>query len=484
MISLLIDSKLSYPEPGEGFSPDEKFPEYRFEQISTGPNLIYRAVRNVFLQAGLDREHFGTPFWNPLGGWIHPGDHVFVLCNFANERRSDEEWINYRARCTHGSVIRAAIDYILIALEGEGEVKFGNAPTQFCHWEQVLKDTDACEVERFYNNQGQSITACDLRLFVNDSSSIGAVKSVERREEGEGVHVDLDGDSLLSELDQVSPQRYRVMNYDPRRTSAFHNSGRHEYVINQQILRSDVIFSIPKLKTHEKVGISCVLKGYVGTVAHKDSLPHHRYGSPNEGGDEYPDSSKNVVRLASAFHERIQQVQPDSFIGSVSRVSFRLIKHLIHTMAPVIEGAWWGNDTAWRMVLALVRIAFYCNSDGKMQALPVRRHLALIDGIYGGEGEGPAYPTAVNCGVLAFGDNLPAVDVLNALIMGFDPEEIPLVRESYHLTKYPLSVRDLSLEEVFFNGKQTLLDDFHQSSLFHFKPSDGWRERLSNNVST
>jgi len=131
------------------------------------------------------------------------------------------------------------------------------------------------------------------------------------------------------------------------------------------------------------------------------------------------------------------------------------------------------------MVLDLVRIATYCSVEGKMQKAPCRKHLALIDGILGGEGEGPAYPTAVHCGVLSFGDNLPAVDTLNALLMGFDPEKIPLVREAVCLNHSPLLLRELSDETVMFNGRPTSIDEFRKSPAYRFQPSDGWKERLS-----
>src|SRR4030042_2292809 len=146
MISFLIDPTLEYPNFDDFYSPDELFPEYLFTHVSSGKNPIYRAVRQCLVQSGLDREHFDTPLWNPLGKFISPGNHVFVLCNFANERRNNELVVDYQARCTHGSVIRALIDYILIATGKTGAVNFGNAPTQFCHWNEVLNDTGADKV--------------------------------------------------------------------------------------------------------------------------------------------------------------------------------------------------------------------------------------------------------------------------------------------------------------------------------------------------
>lgn len=81
--------------------------------------------------------------------------------------------------------------------------------------------------------------------------------------------------------------------------------------------------------------------------------------------------------------------------------------------------------------------------------------------------------------MLLFGDNLPAVDTMNALLMGFDPEKIPLVQEAVCLANQPLLLRELSEETVMFNGRATLIDEFRKSPAYRFQPSDGWKERLS-----
>lgn len=475
MLSLILDPSIHYPDGEDYFSPDEHYPEYQHQHISGRPNLVYRAVRDCFYQAKLDRQHLGTSEWNPLRQFIPRGCRVFVLCNFANERRPDETMENYRSRCTHGSVIRAVVDYILLAAGKEGRVLFGNAPTQFCHWDQVLEDTGAIEVLKFYKDNNIPVEARDLRLYVTDATRLGAVRGVERRDEAQGVHVNLGGDSLFAKLEYGSGQRYRVMNYDPRRTESFHSNGNHTYVINHHILDSDVIFSIPKLKTHEKVGISCVLKGYVGTVGHKDSLPHHRYGDNKAGGDEYPTDRLGIHRFLTAYHEQVQKTKPDSAFGSSLRASFRILKRAARPFGPIIEGAWSGNDTAWRMVLDLNRIATYASAEGVMQSKPCRSHLALIDGICGGEGEGPAYSTAFNSGILLFGDDPLQIDKLNAFLMGFDPEKIHLIREAFCLEPYPLIKSSQPDETIVANGKPSTIHKIGENPPYHFEPPEGWK---------
>jgi uncharacterized protein (DUF362 family) len=478
MISIIIDPSIKYPDDRDYFSPDERYPEYRYEAVSAQKNPVYQAVRDCFIQAGLDGENLGTTGWNPLGRFIQPGSRVFLLCNFATERHDDELLENYRSRCTHGSVIRALIDYILIANGQAGRVKFGNAPTQFCHWQAVLRDTQADSVLKFYQSIGAPVEARDLRLYVTDANKLGYVKGVEKRDETAGVHVTLNQDSLFDDLDREQSNRYRVMNYDPRRTQVFHSHGHHEYVINRNILEADVIFSAPKLKTHEKVGISCALKGMVGTVGHKDSLPHHRYGSPEIGGDEYPSDKTGLMKLASAFHERVQQTNPETSAGSLLRVAYKVYRRSIRYWSPVVDGAWWGNNTAWRMVLDLARIARYANDKGILQQSPCRKHIVLTDGIIAGEGEGPAYSTAVHSGILSFGDDLAAADHVNAVLMGFDPEKIPLVREAAHLEKYPLLESDLDQMMVNLNGQSLTIQELKSMERHQFEPQAGWKKVL------
>jgi hypothetical protein len=157
---------------------------------------------------------------------------------------------------------------------------------------------------------------------------------------------------------------------------------------------------------------------------------------------------------------------------------YKMFRRLVRPVAPVIEGAWWGNDTAWRMAVDLARIATYANGKGELQDIPCRKHIVLTDGIVGGEGDGPAYPTAVQSGVLTLSDNLSAADHVNALLMGFDPEKIPMVRESAHLNKYPLLKSDFSNCEIISNGRSISMAELKQSEKIRFQPQDGWKEIL------
>jgi hypothetical protein len=476
--SLITSPELTYPEADAFFSPDVAFPEYSFEHLASRPNPVYAAVRELLAQVGLDRENFGTKNWNPLGSAIHRGASVFVLCNFVAHRRVRESLEDFRAKCIDGSVLRALLDYVLLAAGHQARIRFGNAPVQSCHWESVLRDTRADKVIAFYQRMGIAIEARDLRLRVVKRSALGRMREVELRDAGRNsVEVDLGGDSMLAEFssDSVAPPRFRVTDYAPGRTEAFHARGAHRYVIHREILESDVVVNLSKLKTHGKVGITCGLKGLVGAVGHKDCLAHHRFGSPAIGGDEYPPSLRFLHPL-SRLQDWINQRGDDAPLQGPLQIADRSLGRVLRRLGIRTGGAWHGNDTAWRMALDLARIAHYSDAQGRMCARPQRMHLSLIDGIVGGEGEGPLSPRPVAAGSLLFSDDVAVGDRLACRLMGFPPEAFPLVRRAFELERHPLSnAPDAS---VCHNGESVPEQNIAPVLGRTFRPPPGWARHL------
>src|SRR5262245_36297828 len=259
-----------YPAPDDGFRPGAS-------------NHVYAAVRACLEDAGLDRHRVGTRGWNPFGQMVEPGGRVFVLCNFVYHRLAGREGSReFAAKCTHASLLRPVIDYALSAVGPEGVVEVGNAPIQGAHWDAMQRDTGLDQLIAHYNHLNAPVRAVDLRKKHLLSRTQGEVRRTDIR----SVSIDLGRMSLLEEAD--GNREYRVLQYDPMRTAAFHGPGKHVYQIAENVLAADLIISVPKLKTHQKVGMTCALKGTVGAVSEKDCLAHHRRGNPNEGGDEYP----------------------------------------------------------------------------------------------------------------------------------------------------------------------------------------------------
>lgn len=474
-LSIFVDPSINYPDASDFYSPDQYFPEYKLVHISKHPNPVYRAVRNCLAQSGLDRQRFDTPEWNPLGIYIKPGSQVFVLCNFVYHRNTSESQENFWAKCTHGSVLRALVDYILLAVGPEGYVNFGNAPLQSCDWKSVLHDTGASKVLEFYQRVGSHVSAKDLRAFVSVYDGLGREIGSKVIEGQRLVEVNLGQDSLLSFLytDDSSVPHFRVSDYDPQKTAEFHSASNHRYVIHRDVLDSDVVISLTKIKTHEKVGITCGLKGFVGMVGHKHCLAHHRVGSPKIGGDEYPYPSFFRHTL-SKYSDWVYRIPPSSPMRGLFQVMNRTITRMLHKTQSIQLGAWYGNDTAWRMALDLARIAHFADSSGVMHSAKQRKHLVLVDGIVGGEGNGPLKPEAVHSGTLVFGNNVAFADQIVAYLMGFDPGKIAIVREAFMSMKYPL-VDELSGDKkLVYNGKHISLSELPKIVKSRFKPPYGW----------
>jgi hypothetical protein len=217
-----------------------------------------------------------------------------------------------------------------------------------------------------------------------------------------------------------------------------HNTTVHEYLIPWTVLNADVFINLPKLKTHRKVGLTAALKNLVGINGHKDWLPHHRYGSIPEGGDEYKEPSV-LKKLQTHFHEKKDKdffSRWNFFYNFMIRAIGRVNQYV--GSDPFLEGSWYGNNTLWRTVLDLNRIIRYSDREGKMTNHRQRQYIAIVDAIIAGEGEGPIEPDARHCGILLGGSNPVCVDAVSATMIGFDYEKIPLISNGFKIKDWPM----------------------------------------------
>ena len=97
----------------------------------------------------------------------------------------------------------------------------------------------------------------------------------------------------------TSENRFRVTNYNPDRLVNSHRKGVHKYCIAKDVFDVDIVISLPKIKTHQKAGLTNAMKILVGVNGDKDFLPHHRLGAKGYGGDCYPEY--NLLRSCSEW---------------------------------------------------------------------------------------------------------------------------------------------------------------------------------------
>lgn len=385
-------------------------------------DVVKRTLRKCFADLGYPEER-------PLQKIVKPGDKVFIKPNWVASR--------WRASCphkdtlycviTHPSVIEAVADFVAEALQGKGQIIIGDNPSIDADFSELLKFT---EIEKLKNKYDVPVSILDLRPLVCDDLKNYGKKYLMVRQEGDPygkIEINLGKDSLLYGLDS---SRFRGV-FDERDETMLSHTGENQiYTYAKSIYDADVYISIPKLKTHQKVGATLNLKGLVGTISDKNQLVHWQIGYPEIQGDEYPSKE--------AYEEGIKA----------------LVKH---------RGAWPGNDTIWRMVADL-----YQGMKRKS-----RKYFTVIDGIVGGEGQGPFCPTSKNSNTLISGEDLFAADCVAVRYMGLDPNKIRYLQ--YFLEK---KYDGISLNEITVIENGQIVKDFFSAptNYLDFYVVDLWQE--------
>jgi uncharacterized protein (DUF362 family) len=465
------------------FSPSQSHPEYTFADTATEPNPAYEAVRGCFHTAGLDAARFGTAEWNPLQELIHPGETVLLKPNMVHQRhpRDSQGW---RYVVTHGSVVRAVADFVWKAVGPKGKIILADAPQTDASFSEMVRLLGLDVISDFYLAQGLTFELIDLRQ--EEWTTRGDVV-VERRKLAPNPYgafaFDLGQASEFA--DHPGAGHYYGADYDAGAVNHHHSGGRHEYLIAGCAIKCDVVFSLPKWKTHKKAGITASLKNLVGVNADKNWLPHHTEGAPVKGGDEHPnpDLKHRTERKVAAAIRGLSHRIP--VVGSwVHRVARGVGKPVFgDTESTVRSGNWFGNDTIWRMCLDLNKIVFYGNADGSLrdpQRQSRKRHYVLVDGILAGEGRGPLNPDPVAAGVVLFGVHPPSVDAACAYLMGFDPDKVPIVARAFQCRNFPLS--DYAWRDIVVRSNDAAWDrlmvEISASDTFHFEPHFGWKGHI------
>lgn len=461
------------------FAPEARYPELRGESVSPSPNPAYRAVRESLRLAGLDAERYDTPAWNPLGAYIRPGETVLLKPNLVKEShpRDPDGW---RYVLTHGSVIRAVADYVFLALQGTGRVIVADAPQTDSSFRRIAALLHLDALTQHYRAQGLDFAVVDLRKeeWRNEAGAIVHRELLPGDPAGYAAF-DLGGGSEFA--GHRGEGRYYGADYDEGTVNRHHTGGRHAYLISGTAVRCDVFVNLPKLKTHKKAGVTVNLKNLVGINGDKNWLPHHTVGHPGNGGDQFPDFTlKREVehRVATALRHLTLRVPRATKLLQLARRTGT--KTFGDTETVVRSGNWYGNDTTWRMCLDLNKALLYGNADGTLRQPELaqrKRYLCFVDGIVAGDGSGPMNPDPVRAGALLFGTNPAVVDAASAVLVGFDPDRLPIVREAFHTRGWPITTghwRDVVLRADRGGWAGTLDQVYRRGEVMSFAPHFGW----------
>lgn len=464
------------------YHPPATYPELAFCEGVTldRSNEVYASVRSLFSLLGYDSAHRGSAKWNPLAWLIKPGDTVFVKPNLIAERHANsEEWIDL---ITHGAVMRALIDYVFLALQGKGRIQVGDAPQTDSNITLLRQKIGIDAIQEFYRRKlGFEIEFLDLREEYWESKD--GIVTQKHKLGGDPlgtVRFDLGDASYFAEIDGLR-RRYYGAFYDVEETNRHHGNGVHEYLMARSPLAADVFISVPKMKTHKKVGVTLNLKGLVGITGDKNYLPHYALGSPEENGDQFP------VRKAATVLENAMVGRAKRFLATgtplavyVSRKTKPLLYRIFGGTDEIVRaGNWWGNDTCWRMTLDLNQLLLYGDPGGSFRSAS-KRYFSVVDGIIGMEGNGPVAGTPRPAGLLLGGENAAAVDVVTATIMGFDYRKLPLLHRSFDAGRFSLAQGDPADTQVSSNSASfnRRLDEISFEDTLAFKPHFGWTGRV------
>jgi uncharacterized protein (DUF362 family) len=391
---------------------------------------------------------WGIPERGALGGVVGEGARVLVKPNFVLHENQGP-W-GVEPLLTHGTVVRAVVEAALRA--GAAEVLVGDAPVQGCDFRKLLAATGLdVWAEELKTREPRFKGVRDFRRTV--SSFDGGV-----RRAAEGVQpeerfalFDLGGESLLEPITDDGG-RFRVTCYDPRLLARTHAPGRHQYLVARDVLEADVVVNLPKLKTHMKAGVTCALKNLIGINGNKEYLPHHRLGGSEQGGDCYPGGSR-IKRALEYVYDR-QNTAPTPVEGRAWASAATQLYRVLHRTGGDrlgVEGSWSGNDTIWRTCLDLNRVLLYGRTDLTLADTPQRRVIHVVDAIVAGQGNGPLAPQPLALGLLLAGECAAAVDYVGALLLGYDPARVPVVRHAFDEFRWPLA--DCAPEEVLLIGE-------------------------------
>lgn len=473
-----------YPKE-KPYHPSNNYPEYPFKDLAAHENYVYDSIRELFNLMKLDRINFETKKWNPLKDIIKKGDKVILKPNMViheNESRPMEGLM------THGSIIRAMIDYTFIALKGEGEIVVADAPIQSCNFEKIIEDNGLREIIEFYNKRkgNVKISIMDFR-----KEQAGKIKNtyitIEKKLSGDPLGYTAIDFGELSAFEGVD-RNYTITNYDPKIMNEHHGNKKHEYLIPNTLLSADVVINLPKPKTHRKAGMTACLKNIVGISGNKAWLPHHSIGSKGENGDEY--INKNIFRRITGHmivKRDLASLKKNFKLAKLYSLTAKITKKmssLTNNKDVYIEGSWWGNDTIWRTVCDLNRVVFYADKKGELKTTVQRKYFNLCDMIISGEKEGPVKPTPKKVGLLVASTSPLITDSVISSIMSFDYKKIPNIIRAFEIKKLPLTKVTVDKISIISNNGNfnKKFNKMEKNDGFNFIPTSGWKKHIEKGV--
>ncbi|MBP8959656.1 MAG: DUF362 domain-containing protein [Bacteroidales bacterium] len=361
-------------------------------------------------------------------------------------------WVKHSTRQSDEYVLRTNDNFLLAVLNAIIEMKpaeiiIGDAPIQGCIWENMLSKGFLDEINNIVRRKNIPVQIKDFRrrkYIVSENKP-----QVDIMPLSDYVIFNLGRNSYLEAITSKGKTRFRVTNYDSAKMTFAHSPGVNKYCIAKDFFNADTVISLPKIKTHQKTGITGALKNLVGINGDKDFLPHHRLGGTKKGGDCYPGGSE-LRYLSELALDKANRNQGQKSFWLWQKLSSLLWRLSFPGPEHQISAGWYGNDTTWRMVLDLNRIAEFGRPDGTIAEEKQRQIYSMCDAIIAGQGDGPLDPQPLPLGIISFTNNSVINDRAMAVLMGLPTEKIPILNR----TGSNEDICDITL-----NGKKIQLND-------------------------
>jgi hypothetical protein len=248
------------------------------------------------------------------------------------------------------------------------------------------------------------------------------------------------------------------------------------------VLEAACFINVPKLKTHQKAGLTVAIKNLVGVNGDKARIPHFRLGGPDTGGDEYPPGGAWLRALQTRTTRLLQQ--RSRVVYHAARRLWRMSRRWLiprqsvegaaGASTLVSGGAWYGNDTLWRALHDLNLLLRFADKAGRLSRDQQRRYLCVTDGIVAGEGDGPLKPSPRTEGVILAAEDPLAMDLVAAAYMGLDWRRVPTLARALD-TAPPWTTVRAPLEA---GGIHINAGDDEARADRPFRPPPGWLGRL------
>ncbi|MCW1930179.1 MAG: DUF362 domain-containing protein [Candidatus Kerfeldbacteria bacterium] len=531
-VAVIEQNTPAYPKAP--FSPAKIFPELNSPALTflknetlDESNEVYTSVRELFIKLEMDKEHIGTPDWEPFREMIKPGQHAVLKANFVKGNHPLNE-VGITSMITHASVMRAVIDYLLLSTNGNCKITICDVALQSSVWEEIIEGSGTKALVEFYAQHGIQINLLDLRREIshlNDQFVIDSRDFADRDPLGYAA-VDLGKQSALMPIIHKY-KRFMITDYGRGTVPEHHNPEKNEYCIAKTILSADLFINLPKLKSHRKTGLTCALKNLIGMNGDKRWIAHHTERSKGLGGDEFPKyvlrnwfefrlfsflkrNGKMGIWAASQIRknhtraykiknqlfglfgidrtkkgtstqtntaacetyvppERIYHISYDAFLKTFPGSSREVFQELNPVASRPMEGSWYGNDTLWRTVSDLNHIIFFADKNGELRETVQRNYFCIVDGIIGGEKEAPMEHTPKFTATLVGGTHPLAIDFGCARIMDFDYNKIPMIK---NLFEQKVNFSHLTPDQI------ELVSNRSELPHFHFRPARNWKGHI------